>query len=312
MEKYTFIVNTEFINQRLDKYLLFKLQNKSRQYLQKLIKTKKILINNQYVDKPGYKLKSKDQIDVCIPEPIEIIIPPNNIPLDIIYEDKNLLIINKEAGIVVHPSSSSTDNNTIVNAVIYHCKNELSGIAGVLRPGIVHRLDKDTSGILVIAKNDITHRYLSNLFIKKEIKKEYIALTKDIIRNKEGIIQSPIGRSIKNRKKMSVITSKQNKIAITKFKIIKTFSKYTLLKINLITGRTHQIRVHLSSISHPVCGDKLYGDSKTNKYFRDVFGLNRQFLHAKKISFVLPNKTKESVFEAKLPDTLRNIINNLE
>jgi 23S rRNA pseudouridine1911/1915/1917 synthase len=313
MPQHQFTITKNFVNYRLDKFLQFNFPQKTRNYLQKLIKENFVLINSKPNDKNGTKLKINDQIKIIFPAPKIIDIKAQNIPLDIIYEDKNLLIINKAAGIVVHPSSPNQhDQKSIVNAVLYHCPNELSGISGELRPGIVHRLDKDTSGLLMIAKNDQTHQYLSQIIKSRQIKKEYLALVKGTFSNKKGRIEAPIGRSIQDRKKMAVIRNKNHRLAITEFTVLKNYHNLSLLKINLITGRTHQIRVHLASIGHQVVGDNTYGDSKLNQIFKKEYGLTRQFLHAQKLSFKLLHAKTSSTFSAPLPPSLEIILSRLD
>lgn len=295
-------------NQRLDKALTKKLPHLTRTYIQKLIKNGDILVNNKKVN-AHYKTKISDQVQINIPKPKKIEIKPEKIPLDIIYEDKNILVINKPAGLVVHPDQSGHKTRTLVNAILHHCK-DLSGISGELRPGIVHRLDKNTSGLLVIAKNDKAHQYLSNQIKNRKVKKIYWALIKNHLSPKEGVIEAPIGRSTKNRKKMDIKWTKKGKYALTHYKVLKEFANCSLLEIQIITGRTHQIRVHLSAIGHPVIGDNEYGDSKINKIFAEK-GLTRQFLHAKELSFKNPSTEKKVTFSSDLPEYLERILSTL-
>lgn len=292
-------------NQRLDKFLSEKLPNLTRTYIQKLIKNGDILVNNKKVN-AHYKTKIDDKVQINIPKPKKTQAKPEKIPLDIIHEDKNILVINKPAGLVVHPAPSGHKTGTLVNAILHHCK-DLSGISGELRPGIVHRLDKNTSGLLIIAKNDKAHQDLSNQIKNRKVKKIYWALIKGKISPKEGSIEAPIGRSAKNRKKMDIKWSKKGKYALTHYKVLKEFADCSLLEIQIITGRTHQIRVHLSAINHPIIGDTEYGNPKINKIFAEK-GLKRQFLHAKELSFKKPGTGKKVTFSSELPKELKNLL----
>ncbi|MBI2251797.1 MAG: RluA family pseudouridine synthase [Armatimonadetes bacterium] len=285
---------------RLDLYLIPYL-NLSRSQIKNLILKKNILINNLPA-KPSYKVNFEDEIEVFIPELEESKITPLNLILEILYEDKDLLVINKPQGLVVHPAKS-VKTKTLVNALIYHCK-DLSGIGGVLRPGIVHRLDKDTSGIMVIAKNDKSHLDLSNQFSQRKIKKEYLALIHGTPKGEKGEIASPIGRHPKMRKKMAVIST--GKLAKTYFEIIEKFKDFTLIKVKIFTGRTHQIRVHLNSIGHPVVGDQTYG-KKSN-----LFGINSQMLHAEVLGFIHPETKEYLEFKAVLPERFKEILKILK
>ena len=291
---------------RLDSYLSRREDLKlSRSMIQKLLEDKKITVNEKY-EKSSYKLKQNDIIKIEIEEPKEVEIAAQDIPLDIIYEDNDILVVNKQKGLVVHPANGNWDG-TLVNAIMAYCKDSLSGIGGMLRPGIVHRLDKDTSGLLIIAKNDNAHIKLSKQMQNREIKKTYIALVRGIISENEATINMPIGRSTKDRKKMAVI--KKGKEAITHFKVIDRFTtkngSYTLLEVKIDTGRTHQIRVHLSYIGHPVIGDMIYSNGKNE------FGIEGQALHAKKLEFNHPITNKKLILEAPLPDYFQEVLNFL-
>ena len=247
---------------------------------------------------------SGDEIEIEIPEPKEINLKPQNIPLDVIYEDNDIIVINKPKGMVVHPANGNPDG-TVVNAVMALCKDSLSGIGGEVRPGIVHRLDKNTSGIMIIAKNDKAHINLSEQLKNHEVKKTYIALVRGIINENEATINMPISRSKNDRKKMAV--SRDGKNAITHFKVLGRYkNKYTLLKVNIETGRTHQIRVHLSHIGHPVIGDDVYSNGKNE------WGISGQCLHAWKIEFNHPITKKKMELEAKIPEYLDRIIKELK
>lgn len=289
-------------NDRLDK-LVSKLEvNLSRETIQRMIKTGKILVNGKQ-EKPSYKTVIGDVITVQEEEAQEIDLKPQEMPLDIIYEDNDILVINKEKGIVVHPGNGNPDG-TLANAVMARCKDSLSGIGGKIRPGIVHRIDKDTSGLIIIAKNDIAHINLSEQIQKRQVKKTYIALARGNIRENEATINMPIGRSTKDRKKMAV--TKTGKEAITHLKVIQRYSGYTLLELNIETGRTHQIRVHLSEIGYPIVGDEVYSNGK------NPFNVRGQMLHAAKLKFKHPKTGKEIEVEAPLPEYFKKIINKLE
>lgn len=288
--------------ERLDSYLAKELNEVSRTYIQRLIKDGKVLVN-QKESKPRYLIKEGDYIKVELPEPKVLDISAENIPLDIIFEDKDLAVINKPQGMVVHPAPGNYQG-TLVNALLYHL-DSLSSINGIIRPGIVHRLDKDTSGILVVAKNDTTHKILSEALKERVVKREYIALVHGNLKNDEGTINAPIGRHSVDRKKMSV-TDKNSKDAITYYRVLERFNKYTLVQANLETGRTHQIRVHLSYVNHPIVGDPVYSNIKND------FGLHTQMLHARRIGFVHPITKAYMEFEAELPENFKLVIKALE
>ena len=274
--------------------------------IQKLLEGNKINVNGRS-EKPAYKVQNGDIIEINIEEPKEVKIEAQDIPLDIIYEDEDILVVNKQKGLVVHPANGNPDG-TLVNAVMAHCKDSLSGIGGELRPGIVHRLDKDTSGLLIIAKNDKAHIQMSNQIKNREVKKTYIALVRGTIAENEATINMPIGRSTKDRKKMAV--TKSGKEAVTHFKVLNRYTtdkgSYTLLEIKIDTGRTHQIRVHMAEIGHPVIGDVVYSNGKNE------FGVEGQCLHAKRLEFTHPITGKEMKLEAPLPEYFKNIIEHLE
>ncbi|MBU0667926.1 RluA family pseudouridine synthase, partial [Patescibacteria group bacterium] len=237
---------------------------------------------------------------------------PLSMNLDIVYEDDNLIVLNKPAGLVVHPGQGETHkDDSLVNALLHHCKGKLSEINGVLRPGIVHRLDKDTSGLLVIAKNDRTHRYLADLFHGRRVDKVYFALLAGRIVPQKGRIEAPIGRDVRQRKRMAVVSEKKGKMAVSEYEVIDYFDDFSLVKIHLITGRTHQIRVHFASIGFPLVGDNLYGKPKVNKVLEEEYGLKRQFLHAGSLSFVLPDMKKLRTFKIALPDDLQAVLDAL-
>lgn len=302
MQFQSLIITEETAGERLDSFCTTKL-GLTRSQIQRLIKEGHIRLNHQEPKKSGIRLKDEDTIHYRIPEAKDSKVEAENIPLNIIFEDKDLIVLNKAPGIVVHPDESGHESGTIVNAVLAHAKN-LSGIGGEKRPGIVHRLDKDTSGVLLIAKNDETHQKLSKLFHDRKIEKNYIALVKGHLKTKTGTINAAIKRGRQNRQQMAIHA--QGKHAITHFETLLTFKDVTLLKVNIETGRTHQIRLHLASIGHPVIGDSTYGESKINKDFKKKYGLKRQFLHAQSIAF------EKKHFEAPLWEDLDNVLEQLK
>ena len=287
---------------RIDAYLAEELKDVSRVAVQRLITNGKVLVNDKKV-KVSYKVQQGDKIQVEEEKPVEISIKAQKIPLDIIYEDDDIIVINKPKGMVVHPANGNPDG-TLVNAVMAICKDSLSGIGGEIRPGIVHRLDKDTSGIIIVAKNDKAHINLSEQIKEHKVKKTYIALVRGIVKENEATINMPIGRSDKDRKKMAV--TKNGKEAITHFKVLKRYEKYTLLQVNIETGRTHQIRVHLSQIGYPIVGDQVYSNGKNE------WNIKGQCLHAKSLEFTHPSSGKKMYLEAKLPEYFENILEDLE
>lgn len=295
------VVNSD--NVRLDAYIAQQKPDISRTMIQKLIEEGNILVNGTK-KKLSYKVKIGDNISLNVPIPKEIDLKPEKIPLEIVYEDNDIIVVNKPKGLVVHPANGNPDG-TLVNAVMEICKDSLSGIGGEIRPGIVHRLDKDTSGLLIVAKNDKAHIKMSEQIKNREVKKIYIALVKGNVNEDEATINMPIGRSQKDRKKMAV--RKEGKEAITHFKVLKRYGgKYTLLEIKIDTGRTHQIRVHMAEIGHPVVGDMVYSNGKNE------FGIEGQMLHAKSLDFKHPITGKQMHLEAELPDYFKVILEELE
>ncbi len=287
---------------RLDKIVSNLETNLSREAVQRMIKNGKILVNGKQ-EKPSYKTSIGETLTIEEEKAEEIDLKPQEMPLDVIYEDDDMLVINKEKGIVVHPGNGNPDG-TLANAVMARCKGGLSGIGGKIRPGIVHRIDKDTSGLVIIAKNDKAHINLSNQIQKRKVKKTYIALVRGVIKENEATINMPIGRSTKDRKKMAV--SKNGKEAITNFKVLKRFTGYTLLEVNIETGRTHQIRVHLAEIGFPIVGDMVYSNGK------NPFNVKGQMLHAAKLELKHPTTQKDVTFEATLPEYFKKIVKELE
>lgn len=303
METKKIIVNKENEGKRIDVFIFRVQKDISRSMVQKLIENDNIKVNNKKT-KYSYKVKLNDEIEITIPEAKKSDLQAQDIPLDIIYEDKDIIVINKPKGMVVHPANGNPDG-TLVNAVMNVCKDSLSGIGGEIRPGIVHRLDKDTSGAIIVAKNDKAHINLSEQLKNHEVKKTYLALVRGIIKENEATINMPIARSKKDRKKMDV--DKNGKEAITHFKVLERYkNKYTLLQINLETGRTHQIRVHLSHIGYPIIGDEVYSNGKNE------WNVSGQCLHAWKLEFNHPVTGKLISLEAKIPEYLKNIIKELE
>jgi 23S rRNA pseudouridine1911/1915/1917 synthase len=305
-EKIELIIPEEYNLERIDKVLINLLEiDISRTYIQKLIKGKNITVNGTVI-KQNYKLKTDDVINITIPEPEKLTLEPRDIPLNIIYEDDSIAVINKQPGLVVHPGPGNWDN-TLVNALLFHLK-ELSSIGGVIRPGIVHRLDKDTSGLMVIAKNDIAHKSLSDDFSSRNIIKKYFAIISERPDNAQGIINKPIGRHPKYRHKMSII--EDGREAVTEYNIKKIWKTklgvFSALELILHTGRTHQIRVHLSSIGHPIIGDQIYS-KKWTKYKVPYLMLAAVYLE-----FTHPKSGINMRFEAPLPLHIENFINKLE
>lgn len=300
MEKYIITENEK--GKRLDAYIATKNENITRTSAQRMIEEGNILVNGKK-QKVAYKINIDDVVTVVPEEIKEISIEAEDIPIDVIYEDKDIIVVNKPKGMVVHPANGNY-NGTLVNAIMGMCKETLSGIGGELRPGIVHRLDKDTSGLLIIAKNDKAHVKMSEQIKNHEVKKTYIALVRGVIKENEATIDMPIGRSTSDRKKMAV--NKEGKNAITHIKVLKRYDKYTLLQVNIETGRTHQIRVHLSYIGYPIIGDTTYSNGKNE------FGVVGQCLHAKSLEFKHPITGKEMKLEAPLPEYFQDIINKLD
>ena len=305
MQNFTFEISKENSKIRIDKFLSQNLENISRSYIHELIKNNDILVNESPTTK-NFVLSEKDIVSVNIPEPKEIDILPENIPINIVYEDDDLLIVNKEKGMVVHPAPGNY-NGTLVNALLYNCKDSLSGINGNIRPGIVHRIDKYTSGLLIIAKNDISHNFLAEQIKEHSFTREYEAIVYGNIKEDSGTIRTNISRHKIDRKKMAV-TDIGGKLAITHFTVLKRYGNFTHLRLKLETGRTHQIRVHMAYIKHPVLGDEVYANPKNNP-FKFLTG---QCLHAKSIGFIHPKTNKYMEFSSELPDYFKKVIYNLE
>ena len=299
-----FIVSVEDEGKRIDAYLASRNEELSRVSIQRLIDEEKILVNNKKI-KASYTVQNGDLITLEEEQPKEVSLKAQEIPIEIIYEDKDIIVVNKPKGMVVHPANGNPDG-TLVNAIMAICKDSLSGIGGELRPGIVHRLDKDTSGVLIVAKNDKAHINMSEQIKEHQVEKTYIALVRGIVKENEASISMPIGRSDKDRKKMAV--KKNGKGAITHFKVLERFPKHncTLLEIKIETGRTHQIRVHLSEIGYPIVGDTTYSNGK-NKW-----NIEGQCLHAKSLDFKHPITGKAMHLDAPLPTYFEDVTNRLE
>lgn len=299
MRTETFEVSYEFEGERLDKYISMLFAEQSRSFFQKLIKDGHVTVNDK-LEKANYRLKLEDFVQIEIPDAVEAQIQPDNIPLDILYEDEDLLVVNKPKGMVVHPSAGHY-TGTLVNAVMYHCKNSLSGINGEIRPGIVHRIDMDTTGSLIVCKNDESHLAIAEQIKIHSINRIYRGIVCGVVKEEEGTIHAPIGRHPIDRKKMA-INEKNGKDAITHYKVLERFEKYTYMEFKLETGRTHQIRVHMASIGHPLLGDPLYSNGKS------VYKLQGQTLHAMTIGFIHPKTGKYIEISAPLPEYFEKIL----
>ncbi len=299
-----FYIDETEAGKRIDSVLAGKLEDVSRSFIQKLFDENAIFVNDEICGIKKYKVKAGDCIGVELPEPKELKVESENIPIDIVYEDDDLLVVNKERGMVVHPAPGNY-TGTLVNALMYHCGDRLSSINGVIRPGIVHRIDKDTSGLLVVAKNDKAHESLSAQLAEHSITRKYQALVYNNFANDEGTVDKPIGRDPKNRFKRAV-TSVGSKRAVTHYRVLKRYGRYTLIEAQLETGRTHQIRVHMAYIKHPLVGDPLYGPS--NGKFR----ADGQLLHAKVLGFMHPTSGEYMEFDSELPQYFTKILKGLE
>ena len=302
MDKIIFQVEKENTGIRIDKYLSDNMEDISRSYLQKLLKDKSITVNNKAI-KANYKVQEGDMVSVFVPEPEEPNILPEEIPLDILYEDDSLMVVNKPKDMVVHPSAGHT-SGTLVNAVLFHCKGNLSGINGIMRPGIVHRIDKDTTGTLLICKTDTCHRILAEQLKVHSITRRYRAVVQGNLKDDEGTVEGPIGRHTTDRKKMA-INYKNGKEAITHYRVLERFGNATYIECRLETGRTHQIRVHMASIGHPLLGDTTYGSSK------NPYHLQGQALHAMVLGFLHPVTNEYMEFTASLPEYFLKLLEKL-
>lgn len=301
MEYFNFKVEEDEENTRLDVFVSTKFQDKSRSYIQGIIEEGGVQVNSK-CKKSNYKLKINDEVCINIPENKELDVAAENIELDILYEDSDVIVIDKPQGMVVHPAPGNY-TGTLVNALLYHCK-DLSGINGVNRPGIVHRIDKDTSGVLVVAKNDRAHKFLAEQLKEHTMTRVYLAMVEGVVKVDEGTVDAPLGRHPVERVKISVVKDGRN--AVTHYKVIERFKNNTLIQCRLETGRTHQIRVHMAHIGHPLVGDAVYG------YKKQRFNLKGQMLHAKKLGFIHPSNGEYMEFESTLPTYFSRIIDILK
>lgn len=297
-ETITVQANENDKGKRIDSFLNEVIEDATRSYIQKIIDGGYVEITGKKNTKSGNKLKGTETIVVNLPEDETLDLIPENIPLEIIYEDSDIVVINKAPNMVVHPAHGNY-NGTLVNALLYHIK-DLSTINGVIRPGIVHRLDKDTSGVIVVAKNDEAHTNLSEMFKEKTLEKTYVCIAKGIFKEKSGRIETLIGRDSRDRKKMAVVTE-NGKIAISNYEVLDESKNYSLVKVRIETGRTHQIRVHMKSLNHPILGDSTYGNSTD--------GIKRQMLHSYRLKFIHPISKKEMVVTAPIPEDFKKALN---
>lgn len=298
-----FFVEQEEGGLRIDRYLAETQEDLTRSYLQKLIAEGRVKVNENTV-KANYKVNDGDMIKLILPPPVDLDLKPENIPLDIVYEDKDIIIINKRKGMVVHPAAGHY-SNTLVNALLYHCKDELSGINGILRPGIVHRIDMNTTGVLVACKNDKAHQCIAEQLKVHSITRKYNAVVFQPFKELTGTVEAPIGRHPVDRKKMAV-NHKNGKHAVTHYQLLENLGgRYAHIECTLETGRTHQIRVHMASIGHPLLGDELYSNNKSN------FSLEGQALHARVLGFIHPATGAYVEFEAPLPAYYEELLNKL-
>lgn len=303
MKKYNFCVDENNSKNRIDKFLADNIDEITRSAVAQLIEKGNVKVNDKLINK-NYKLKLSDSIEITIPDPVEYEAKAEDIELDIVYEDDDLIVVNKPKGMVVHPAVGNY-SGTLVNALLYHCKDNLSGINGVLRPGIVHRIDKNTSGLLIVAKNDSSHKCLAEQIKEHSFTREYEAVVVGNLKDNKGTVNAPIGRHHTDRKKMTV-TERNSKNAVTHYEVIARYKGYTHIKCTLETGRTHQIRVHMAYLGHPVAGDDVYGLKKEKLNFTG------QCLHAKKIGFIHPSTNKYLEFNSHLPEYFSSFLNKLK
>lgn len=303
IETYNLIIDAESQGERIDSYIAGNLDGPSRSFVQKLIEQGNVKVNGQVISSKKEKLKAGDEVEIAIPEAQELEVVAEDIPLEIVYEDDDVLVVNKPRGMVVHPAAGNY-TGTLVNAIMFHCGDRLSSINGVIRPGIVHRIDKDTSGLLMIAKNDKSHESLSKQLQEHSITRTYVALVHNNFNNDKGTIDEPIGRDPKNRLRQAV-TTQGSKRAVTRYEVLERFGQYTLVKCNLETGRTHQIRVHMAYIKHPLVGDMVYGPKKSK------FNIEGQLLHAKVLGFVHPTTGEYMEFDSQIPEYFEEVLDKL-
>ena len=301
--EYTFLIDEETQSTRIDSVLSLLLAETSRSYIQKLIEDGNLKVNDKPCLSKKLKVNSGDKVEIIIPEPETLVAEPENIPLHIVYEDDDVLVVNKPRGMVVHPAVGNY-TGTLVNAVMYHCKDRLSSINGVIRPGIVHRIDKDTSGLLMIAKNNRSHESLSRQLAEHSITRKYTALVYNNFSEDEGTVDAPIGRDPRNRLRRAVV-SENSRRAVTHWRVMERFGRYTLIEASLETGRTHQIRVHMAYINHPLVGDLLYGPKKQTLFDKG------QLLHAGVLGFVHPSTGEYMEFSSPLPEEFEQVLEKL-
>ena len=302
MEKHCFTADIEHEDQRIDRYLTEMLPEQSRSFFQKLIRDGFVIVNHTIV-KVNYRLKTGDLIEIDIPDAVPTEIVPENIPLDILYEDDDLLIVNKPKGMVVHPAVGHS-TGTLVNAIMYHCQGNLSGINGEIRPGIVHRIDKDTTGSLIICKNDEAHRNIAEQIKEHSMTRRYVGVVAGTFSEESGTVEGAIGRHPNDRKRMT-INEKNGKPAVTHYRVLQTLKGASFMEFELETGRTHQIRVHMASISHPLLGDTVYGNSK------NPYKLQGQALHARTIGFIHPTTGEYIEVSAPIPEYMTELVRKL-
>lgn len=302
MEKHCFTADIEHEGQRIDRYLTEILPEQSRSFFQKLIRDGFVMVNHIIV-KVNYRLKTEDVIEIDIPDAVPTEIVPENIPLDILYEDDDLLIVNKPKGMVVHPAVGHS-TGTLVNAIMYHCQGNLSGINGEIRPGIVHRIDKDTTGSLIICKNDEAHRNIAEQIKEHSVTRRYVGVVAGTFSEESGTVEGAIGRHPNDRKRMT-INEKNGKPAVTHYRVLQTLKGASFMEFELETGRTHQIRVHMASISHPLLGDTVYGNSK------NPYKLQGQALHARTIGFIHPTTGEYIEVSAPIPEYMTELVRKL-